>query len=204
VSGRLRVVVLRQSGVAGGGSDATVSRDVTLVAFSTTTGIALYAALIATGGLAVQLIREWRTWSTRVQVEMRRMTLAAPGEANEPVVIFTITNRSDHLVKITHLGTEPIRSGGKSLFFPAPLPAGIPGPFPVPPHDSITLYQPDSSLPMVSPSTGHALASRLRTARASHRAGFELAIYLRTQTRRCIRHEAKDGRAARSRPHDNY
>jgi len=145
VSGRLRVVVLRQSGVAGGGSDATVSRDVTLVAFSTTTGIALYAALIATGGLAVQLIREWRTWSTRVQVEMRRMTLAAPGEANEPVVIFTITNRSDHPVKITHLGTEPIRSGGKSLFFPAPLPAGIPGPFPVPPHDSITLYQPDSS-----------------------------------------------------------
>jgi hypothetical protein len=119
-------------------------------AFSTTTGIAIYAALIATGGLAVQLVRAWRTWSTRLTVEVRpRMSVVRPGTAltgeSEPVVVFAIINHSDHLAKVTHLSVEPIKDDGKSILFAAPFPAGTPGPWEVPPHDSITLYQPEAS-----------------------------------------------------------
>jgi hypothetical protein len=116
-------------------------------AFSTTTGISLAALLIAGGGLAVQLVREWRTWSTRLKVEIQpNMSVVTPGtvltQETQSVVVFKITNHSDHLAKVTHLGMEPTKRGGKSIFFAAPLPAGVPGPFEVPPHDSITLYQP--------------------------------------------------------------
>lgn len=117
------------------------------LAFSTTSGLAIYGAAVASGGLAVQLMREWRTWGTRISVKMRPMMLAHPPtpltkRIDEPVVVFEITNHSDHLAKVTHLSVEPITKGGKNLWFPQPLPHGVPGPFEVPPHDSITLYQP--------------------------------------------------------------
>jgi hypothetical protein len=120
------------------------------LAFSTTTGIALYAALIATGGLAVQLVREWRTWSTRLTVEVQpRMSVVQPGTTltgePESVVVFKIINHSDHPAKVTHLSVEPIKGDGKSIAFMAPFPGGTPGPWPVEPHDSITLYQPEDS-----------------------------------------------------------
>jgi hypothetical protein len=117
------------------------------MAISLTTVVALYAAAIASGGLAVQLVREWRTWGTRISVTMRPMTLSHPPtplteRIDEPVVMFHITNHSDHAAKVTHLSVEPINSSGKSLWFPQPLPSGTPGPHEIPPHDSITLYQP--------------------------------------------------------------
>jgi hypothetical protein len=108
--------------------------------------IAGYAALIATAGLAVQLVREWRTWGTRVEVNLRRMSLIGPGKPSEPAVIFDLINHSGHVVKITHLGMEPIEKGGLAFFFPNPLPYGTPGPWEIPPHDSITLYQPPHTL----------------------------------------------------------
>jgi hypothetical protein len=77
-------------------------------------------------------------------VKVQPRALAEAGEPPKPVVVFTITNRSDHAVKINHLSMEPIRKSGKSIFFAAPLPVG-PGPWPVPPHDSIQLYQPVES-----------------------------------------------------------
>jgi hypothetical protein len=108
--------------------------------------VAGYAALIATAGLAVQLVREWRTWGTRVEVKLRRMSIIGPGKPAEPAVIFELINHSGHLVKITHLGMEPIEKGGQAFFFPTPLPYGTPGPFEVPPRDAITLYQPPDTL----------------------------------------------------------
>jgi hypothetical protein len=121
-----------------------------VLAFSTTTGIALYAAFIATGGLAIQLIREWRTWGTRITVTMSPMMLSYPPtplteRIDEPVVMFHITNHSDHLAKVTHLGVEPLTKGGQHSLFPSPFPRGTPGPHEIPAHDSITLYQPRDS-----------------------------------------------------------
>lgn len=46
---------------------------------SATTVVAGYAALIATAGLAVQLVKGWRTWGTRVEVKLRRMSIIGPG-----------------------------------------------------------------------------------------------------------------------------
>jgi hypothetical protein len=117
-----------------------------ILGLSTTTAVAGYAALISTAALAVQLVREWRTWGTRVVVEVRRMMLASPRAPSEPVVMFDIINHSGHLVKITHLVMEPLEKGGKSSLFPQPLPHGVPGPFEIPPRDAITLYQPVDSL----------------------------------------------------------
>lgn len=119
-------------------------------AFSTTTGLAVYAALIATGGLAVQLVREWRTWSTRLAVEVQtHMSVVQPGSAltgePESVVVFKIINHSDHPAKVTNLSVEPIKGDGQSIALMAPFPAGTPGPWEVLPHDSITLYQPEDS-----------------------------------------------------------
>jgi len=121
-----------------------------MLALSTTAGIALYAALVATGGLAVQLVREWRTWGTRLKLKVRPMRLAHPGTAltaeAEPVVIFEIINHSDHPVMVSSLWLEPLKPGGKSALFPSPYPRGTPGPHAIPPHDSVVLYQPRDSI----------------------------------------------------------
>ena len=107
--------------------------------------IAHVAPAISAGGLAVQMNREWRTWATRVRVTVEQTFVHPAGGQPERVVLFTILNRSDHAVNITRLGMEPITRGGESIFVPSPLPAG-PGPWPVPPHGSIGLYQAVGSL----------------------------------------------------------
>jgi hypothetical protein len=116
------------------------------LAVSATTIVAAYAALISTAALAVQLVREWRTWGTRVEVKLRRMTIIGPGKPSEPAIIFELINHSAHGVKITHLGMDPIDKGGQAFFFPNPLPYGTPGPHEIPPRDAITLYQPPHTL----------------------------------------------------------
>jgi hypothetical protein len=107
--------------------------------------VAIVALAISAGGLAVQLSPEWRAWSTRVKLKVEPTFVGRVGEQPEPVVLFRIINRSDHSVRVTHLGMEPIKKDRKSIFFPRPLPAE-PGPWPAPPHDSIELYQPAGSL----------------------------------------------------------
>jgi len=127
------------------------------VALSTTTGIALYAAVIASGGLGVQLVREWRTWSTRLKVEVQpHMSRLLPGSAltgePESVVVFNVINHSNHVAKVMQVGTEPIKDDGKSLLILSPLPFGTPGPWPVEPHDSISFYQPHDTFSDGDPS----------------------------------------------------
>ncbi len=80
--------------------------------------------------------------------ERAPMMLHTPGasaDAAEPIVLFKIINHSDHPVKVTSLWAEPIRDGGKSILFPWPSPQPTPGPYEVPAHDSIDLYQPRDS-----------------------------------------------------------
>jgi hypothetical protein len=111
-----------------------------------TSALAFYGAVVATAALTLELVSEWRSWSTRVEVQVSRMILAQPDRPHEPVVLFRLINHSAHPVKVTHLGMEPLRKGGRHLFFPQPLPLGLPGPFEIPPRDSITLHQPPESL----------------------------------------------------------
>ncbi|MCW3038848.1 MAG: hypothetical protein JWM31_753 [Solirubrobacterales bacterium] len=103
--------------------------------------VAGYAAVVATAALALELVSQWRTWATRVEVSMKRTSIVSAGAAPMLAVVFRITNHSGHDVKITHLGTGPLRRGGESMFFPQPLPLGVPGPFKIAPRDSITMYQ---------------------------------------------------------------
>jgi hypothetical protein len=132
-----------------------------ILGLSATTAVAGYAALISTAALAVQLVREWRTWGTRVEVELSRRTIIGPGKPSEPAIVFNLVNHSGHLVKITHLGMEPIEKGGEAFFFPTPLPLGAPGPFEIPPRDAITLYQPPDTLGEGDP--GHKTRARVTT-----------------------------------------
>jgi hypothetical protein len=111
-----------------------------------TTAIAIYGAIVATAALAIELVSQWRSWSTRVEVKLDRMMLHEANRPEQPVILFTLINHSGHPVKITHLGMRPIKKGGASLFFPQPLPLGIAGPWPIPARDSITLYQPPESV----------------------------------------------------------
>lgn len=111
-----------------------------------TSVLAAYGALVATAALALELVSQWRSWSTRVEVQVSSMILAKANGPDEPVILFRLINHSAHKVKVTHLGMEPLRRGGRHLFFPQPLPLGVPGPFEIPSRDSITLYQPPESL----------------------------------------------------------
>jgi hypothetical protein len=65
--------------------------------------------------------------------------IASPGSTEEPIVLFTLTNHSGHDVKITHVGLEPLRPGGRNIFIPHPLPNPIAGPFPIGARDSVTV-----------------------------------------------------------------
>jgi hypothetical protein len=107
-----------------------------------TTAIAIYAALVSTGVLVLELVREWRSWSTRVAVTVHpRMVIARAGEANGHAVVFKLINHSAHAVKITHVGMEPLRKGGDHVMFTWPLGLPAPGPFEIPPRDAVTLHQ---------------------------------------------------------------
>jgi hypothetical protein len=128
-----------------------------------TTVLAVYGALVATAALAIELVSQWRSWSTRVEVTVSRMSLLEPGKPEEPVILFRLTNHSAHRVKVTHLSMEPVRKGGKHLFFPQPLPLGVPGPFEIPPRDSITLYQPPESLSDSNPDPDHKTRATVAT-----------------------------------------
>jgi hypothetical protein len=107
-----------------------------------TAAIAMYAALVATAALALQLVSEWRSWATRVEVSVSRMKLARPDAAPEPVILFRLINHSGHQVKVTHLSMDPVRRGGQHTLFPQPLPLAQAGPFTIPPRDAVTVYQP--------------------------------------------------------------
>lgn len=108
-----------------------------------TLGIAIYGACVATAVLILQLVSEWRSWSTRVEVKVKPMSIVSAGQSEgAPVILFTLINHSGHPVKVTHLSLEPIAKGGQHLFLAQPFPEGLPGPFEIPSRDSITKWQP--------------------------------------------------------------
>lgn len=121
-----------------------------------TTVVAIYAALVASGGAAIQLA-QWHSARTRVKLEVHAgiasiLTeerdrhgdkVSAPGE----VLFFHVTNRSPHPVKITHLGAMPAgRRPKRGLFFARPYPLHVKLPLEIPARDSVTLWQPRSGL----------------------------------------------------------
>jgi hypothetical protein len=118
-----------------------------------TLGLAVYGSCIATAVLVLQLVSEWRSWSTRVEVTVKPVSILSAGQSEgEPVILFTLINHSGHPVKVTHLSLEPIVKGGQHLFLAQPFPEGVPGPFEIPPRDSITKWQPVDTVAAGDPS----------------------------------------------------
>jgi hypothetical protein len=112
-----------------------------------TTAVAIYAACVATAALALELVSEWRSWSTRVEVKMQPRSILRAGQSEgEPVIVFTLINHSAHPVKVTHLSLEPIVKDGPHIFLAQPFPEGTPGPFEIPARDSIVKYQPEDTV----------------------------------------------------------
>lgn len=102
--------------------------------------VAGYAALIATGALAFQIISWLLSHQTRVKVDLRAMRLLEPGAQGRPAVIFDLKNRSPHRVKVTHVGLRPLYKGGPASFIAHPLPLPAPGVFEIPAHDGVQVY----------------------------------------------------------------
>lgn len=102
--------------------------------------VAGYAALVATLALSFQVFQWLRTWQTRVVVDLRPMQMAQAGQAGEPVVLLELLNHSGHRVKVTHVGLTPVKRGGMHMWIPHPLGLPVPGPFEIPPRDSVTVY----------------------------------------------------------------
>jgi hypothetical protein len=105
--------------------------------------VAGYAALVATLALGFRVFSWLRTWQTRLHVELRRRVLATagtPASEHEPVILFSLVNHSGHPVKVTHVGLEPLRSGGKNIFIPHPLGRPVAGPFEIGPRDSADVW----------------------------------------------------------------
>jgi hypothetical protein len=108
-----------------------------------TTVIAMYAAVVSTAAVALELVSEWRSWGTRVVVTVHpHMVITRAGQPDEPAVVFKLINHSAHPVKVTHVGMAPLRKGGHHIFFSWPLGLPAPGPFEIPPRDAVTLHQP--------------------------------------------------------------
>jgi len=53
-----------------------------------TTAIAIYAAVVSTAALTLELVSEWRSWATRVEVTVETgMAVMRPGAPDEPAVV---------------------------------------------------------------------------------------------------------------------
>lgn len=105
-----------------------------------TASVAAYAALIATLAFAFNVLSWLRTWQTRLCVRVRAMNRISMNGATERVVLFHITNQSGHVVKVTHVGMDPIARGGPHIFIPHPMGLVVAGPFEVPPRDSVDVW----------------------------------------------------------------
>lgn len=121
-----------------------------------TTVVAIYAALVASGGAAIQLA-QWHGTRTRVKLEIHAGTALILTEEHDPfgnkvsapgeVLFAQITNRSPHAIKVVHLGAVPAgRRPKRGLFFSRPYPLHIELPLEVPARDSVTLWQARSDL----------------------------------------------------------
>jgi len=105
-----------------------------------TTVIAIYAAVVASGALAFNVFSWWRTWATRVKVDLRRLQIFEPGAVSGPVVHFQLTNHSTHAVKVTHVGLGPVNKGDLHIWIPRPHGVAAPGPFEIPARDSVSVW----------------------------------------------------------------
>jgi hypothetical protein len=92
-----------------------------------TTGIAIYAATVATGALGWQVV-SW-SWSrrTRLQIRVQLGFLALP-QRQVDMVFVTAINRSDHPINISSAGLEAQDGSGGLLVQPYPnIGSSIPG-----------------------------------------------------------------------------
>lgn len=118
--------------------------------------IAVYAALVATGALLIQLA-QWRNSRTQLGVRANAGTAPVLSEREDAfgnkveedgeVIFVTITNRSPHSIKVTHVGmVTAVRKDSTGLAFTRPYPRQLALPFEIPARDHVTLWQPRNGL----------------------------------------------------------
>jgi len=107
-----------------------------MVAMDSTTAIAVYGAVVATGGLIWQIAS--RAPARRTVVEVRLSAgLVTYGPIE--VVIITMTNRSDHPVRITSAGVLLQDGSGRQAVMTRPIADGT-LPQVIAPHDAHQVY----------------------------------------------------------------
>jgi hypothetical protein len=99
----------------------------------TTTIIAAYAAVVATGGLGWEIYRWHRTQTNKVRVALKNAILTY-GDMPRVVSVGAI-NDNDHAVRATSWGLEANDGSGNDVVCVKPMMgSGLPGP--IGPHDS--------------------------------------------------------------------
>lgn len=123
---------------------------------SATSIIAIYAALVATAALGVQFA-QWRSARTSLKVQANAgVAPVRSGKQDEfgnetferrEVVFVSLTNKSPHTVKITHVGFLGADGRKKTgALFARPYPLSVQLPFEIPARDVLTLWQPRDGL----------------------------------------------------------
>ena len=101
---------------------------------TTTTAIAIYAAILSTGGLGWQVYTWIRAHGTRVRVEVTNAFLPFTDHVSY-VAMITVTNLGEHAIRVTSAGFDFQDSSGRTVVL-ANAPPGSSLPGVVQPHDS--------------------------------------------------------------------
>ena len=113
-----------------------------------TTAVAIYAAIVATLAVFVQLAM-WRSTRTQVRLRVNPGTGPVRGEPDgaggltaktAPVVFIEITNRSGHPVKIGQMWAVPANDSKRGIAWLRPYPEHLTFPFEIPARDSRTIW----------------------------------------------------------------
>lgn len=113
-----------------------------------TTLVAIYAAVVATAAVLVQLA-VWRSTRTQVRLRVNPGTGPVQGESDgaggvytkeADVVFIEITNRSGHLVKISQVWAVRADNPERSFVFPWPYPTHQRLPLEIPARDSRNVW----------------------------------------------------------------
>lgn len=125
-----------------------------------TTITAIYAALVASAALGIQLV-QWRGGRTQVKVKVNAGVAPILGQEHDEygneisergeVLFLRLTNRSPHAVKLTHIGVmEAGRKAKRGIAFARPYPLDYRLPLEIPPRDNRTIWQPRTGLDSIA------------------------------------------------------
>lgn len=114
-----------------------------------TTGVAIYAAVVATAAGLIQLA-QWRASRTKIGIQVNPGTapihhgktdsLGNELAEDSDVVFIQLTNKSPHPVKISTVTAVDADDKQRGFVFPRPYPLELVLPFEIPPRDNRFLW----------------------------------------------------------------